>query len=703
MSRHARTRSLAAGLLAGAVAAGGLTTALTTALIPSPAVAAVAVHTASGLSARDIDGGTLQAPAALASWSEGEGVSGAAGSTTTPAGIRNGYTVTTEGTRTVAGVNGARTTVERATLDLRGRVPLVLEGLTVGCTPAGTSFTTIEKITVGGTDKTAEVASAAAGYRFALPSEAGAYDDAATVSIETAATNGAVRTVRGLRIDNGDNYELSSLTLGEVSCTTTTQPTLEPHRVAGVQVRTAGGTRLVEPTPALRRPGADAATAQTVEAPGYRSRATDVTTTTAADGTVTVTVGSFRQLPAEDSLAEYRPSALRVNGLSLTVAPGGASSTTFADPTNALFADGRWLNAQDGVIYTKLDPSDSSKVLLEVRIGERVDNGDGTVTVNALHYLDHTGTWPEVVLGQATVSTDVQPGPGPAPTPQPEGLVVPAGTWHSYGVRATGAVEVDASPLATLPATGGREATAARVDDAEGGQLTALDSTAAVSPSGGTAAVGDLELFPGTDAEIHLKDLRTVVDAAGARVSTGGGTVFGQTVAPGSLPIATTFTLPGTSTTAVLGAVGTDGAGLPVLDGLVLTSPDELATTVRAASVTVGRGTGAAPAPDGPGAVTPPAAAPAGPAVTELKTRAVRRGGEPAVRVRVVGLPSGVEARVVVRDKTRGNRVVKRARVGAGRFVLRLPMLSRGTHRLVVIVKPTATTQGDRSVVVVRR
>lgn len=668
-------RTMATALVA--LAATGAALALP--ILPAaPAAAAdpAPPSTASGLLVRDIDGGTLQAPTAVAAWTAGTEVTGEAATTTTPSALRSGYLITTTGTHTVAGSTGARTILDEARVELRGRVPLTLRGLTVGCAPGGRSYLTVDQLLVGDDDRTA-AAQEAPGTAIPLPAVAGAYDDDATLTLESVTTSGGARTTTGLRITNGDSYEVRDLSLGQVTCSDAPQPAAAAHRVAGVQVEDADGARLVEPAPVITGPGAATATAAEVRALGARSRATGVTTTAAADGSVRVDVDAFAQLPAEDAFAEYRASALRVNHLHLRVTPAGASTVTFDDSANALFADGRWLNHQDGYIYSKVD--DAGDVLLEVRVNERIEHGDGTTTVNALHYLDHTGTWPEVVLGQVVVGSDDAPGPGPDPEPQPEQPVVPAGTWHAYGVRATGSVELDAAGLVTLAST--REATLADAADSTG-QVHATGVHTVIAPGGADSSVGTLDLFAGTDAAVHLHDLRTTATPAGTVVTTGGGTVLGHPVAAGSVPPGTTYRLAGTSTTVVLGVATTDGAGLPVTHGLLLTSPDELATTVTAASVTVGR-----LAPDDT-SVTSVTATPA--------TARTSYGARAALRIRVTGAVAGA-VRVA-----EGGRVLATGAVRAGTASLRLPArLAAGTHRLAVEFTPAGPAAASRSTVAV--
>lgn len=637
----------------------------------SPALAAdPVVHSASGLSIRDLDGGTLQAPTAPVGWSAGVETAAEVAGTATPAALRSGYVLTTSGTRTVAGPNGARTTVDEARLELRGRVPLTLRGLTVGCAPGGRSLVTVDRLVVGDVDRTA-AAQQSPGTTIALPATPGAYDDDATITLEAVATTASTRTVTGLRITNGDNYEVRDLSLGQVSCTdAAVQPAREPHRVAGVQVVGADGVRLVEPSPVLTGPGAGTAAADEVRASGVRSRASGVRAAAAADGSVDVVVEAFAQLPDEDALAEFRPSALRVNHLRLHVAPSGASSVTFDDPVNALFADGRWLNHQDGYIYSKVD--EEGDVLLEVRVNERIEHGDGTTTVNALHYVDHTGAWPEVVLGQVVVGADDGPGTGPAPQPEPE-AVVPPGTWHAYGVRATGAIALDATALSTLAT---RESS--RPDAADStGQVRAGGLRTRVGGDGASSEVATLDLFPGTDAAVHLRDLRTTVTSAGTSVTTGGGTVLGHPVAAGPVVPGATYRLDGTSTTVVLGARAADATGLPVTHGLLLTSPDELATTVSAASVAVG-----------------PLAVPAATATTVSATaRPTSYGDRAVLRVRTTGADAGT---VTVTER---GRTLATAAVRDGSASIRLPRrLGAGTHRLAVALSAPGAAASSTTV-----
>lgn len=660
-------RTVAATLVALATTGAALSLPAAT---PYAAAAETVLHVATGLSIRDIDGGTLQSPTAPAGWSAGAETTDELAVTTTPAALRSGYVITTSGTRTVAGPTGARTTIDEAHVELRGRVPVTLRGLTVGCAPGGRSVVTVEQLLVGATDRTA-AAQGAPGTTIALPATAGAYDDDARLTLEAVGTGAAGRTVTGLRIANGDNYEVRDLSLGQVTCTDgAAQPTLEPHRVAGVQVVGADGVRLVEPAPVIAGPGAAATSADEVRALGARSRATGVTAATAADGSVDVAVDTFAQLPAEDAFAEFRPSALRVNHLRLHVTPTGASSVTFEDPVNALFADGRWLNHQDGYIYSKVD--DDGDVLLEVRVNERIEHGDGTTTINAIHYLDHTGTWPEVVLGQVVVGADDGPGTGPDPQPEPDDAVVPAGTWHAYGLRATGSITLAAAALSTL-ATG----TAAVAEAADStGQVHATELRTTIGADGARSEVGTLDLFPGTDAAVRLRNLRAIVTSTGTVISTDGGTVLGHPVAAGTIAPGTTYRLEGTSTTAVLGASTADAAGLAVTHGLLLTSPDELATTVTAASVTVGR-------------LSAPATS------VSATARRSSYGNRAVLHVRTTGAAAGS---VTVAEATR---TLATGTVRDRTATLRLPRtLGAGTHRVRVTFAAPGAAISQTSLVV---
>ena len=672
-TRTISIRTSAAALVALAVAGAALAVPAATAA-PASAAEPTSLNSASGLVVRDIDGGILQEPSAPVGWAEGAEVRADAPATSTPAALRSGYVITTTGTRTVAGVTGARTVVDEARVELRGRVALTVRGLTVGCAPGGRSVVTVDQLLVGDADRTT-AAQGTPGTRIALPATAGAYDDDASVTLEAVTTSGTSRTTTGLRITNGDNYEVRDLALGQVTCSDAAQPALEPHRVAGVQVLGDDGARLVEPAAVISGPGAATVTADEVSALGSRTRASGVSATTRADGSVHVEVDAFAQLPEEDAFAEYRSSALRVNHLNLDVTPAGVATVTFDDPTNALFADGRWLNSQDGYIYSKVD--EAGEVLLEVRVNERIEHADGTTTVNALHYLDHTGTWPEVVLGQVVVGADGDPGPGPGPDPEPEEGVVPAGTWHAYGLRSTGAVQLEATGLVSLAST--REARVAETTDSTG-QVRATDLRSAIAPDGASSSVGDLDLFAGSDAAVRLKDLRTVVSTAGTVVTTGGGTVLGHEVAAGRVTAGTTYRLEGTSTTVVLGATTTDAAGLAVTHGLLLSSPDELATTVTAASVTVGR---LAPAP------------------TSVRARAIRTSTSYGNRVELRATVAGASAGTVsVRER---GRLLASRTIRNGGAILRLPRdLVARKHQLDVSFRPTGAAASSRTDVAVR-
>ncbi|WP_316302915.1 LPXTG cell wall anchor domain-containing protein, partial [Clavibacter michiganensis] len=214
-------------------------------------------------------------------------------------------------------------------------------------------------------------------------------------------------------------------------------PAPAPGRVAtGVTVTAPDGTRVIDGQP--RVDGLDrSATADSLPASdGSPEHAASVHVETGADGTTTVGVGSFEQLPGSpaDPLAEYRWTAFRVYGLTATIMPSGAVSTEFADPGSAVFVDGRWIDTTTD-LYTGVDEQGAPRVT--VAFGERETAADGTVTVTAVHYRDLTGAHPDVRLGTVVV-------------PPAAGQVVGA-----YGVGVTaadGTVLVAPQPAATVAA-----------------------------------------------------------------------------------------------------------------------------------------------------------------------------------------------------------------------------------------------------------
>jgi len=713
LSRRRLSLGAALTAVAGLVAGGSLALAAPAGATPSPPAAGPAALTtgsaASGIAITDVDGVTITSPTAAVTWDEGgddgDQVTGSLDSfdNTTVNGIKNGYDIRVTDTRTQAGHAGARVRVAKAVLGLRGRAPVTVTNLDAGVAPDGRSFVSFDSLTVGDTDITEQAQAATSTetgpgqvFTYDVPST-GPYTAHTVLTVGRVTADGGTRVVAISLTDDSDVYEVSRLTLGDVSAAARAPAPADPARVTGVQVTDPDGTSLLDASPSVGEPGAHSASAADLWSTGVRTEAHDVAVRTDADGSEHVQIGSFRQTPRPGLLAEYYPSALVVNGLTLDVAPDGTPSLAFADPSNALFVDGRWINALPGVIYTALD--DDGEPRLEVRVGERVDNADGTVTVTAVRYHDLTATWPDVTLGQVTTSTDdgaTDPGQGPgAPVEHPD----LAGRWHAFGVAATGAVDLAPTPLAAPGTTGtprsgeswhGSAATVGQGtgDDGEDatGQIALTDVTASVAASGSSASAGSVALFPGTAAAVDLRGLRTTVTDGRATVTSDGGTVLGTAVPAGTIAPDTVIAAGGVRVT--LAHVTTDPAGLTVAAGLVLDDQAGLGSTVVVAQAAAGAA---------------PVVAPSRTTTTSLalarSSRAYGKRARATVTVRAPGAPS-VAGTVRVLD---GDRVVASAPVArdaaTATVAARLPAaLAVGTHRLTAVFVPaTSAWRASRS------
>ncbi|RII87674.1 hypothetical protein DZF98_15700, partial [Clavibacter californiensis] len=282
-------------------------------------------------------------------------------------------------------------------------------------------------------------------------------------------------------------------------------------RVAtGVTVTSPDGTRVIDGQP--RVDGLDrSATADSLTASdGSPEHAASVRVETGADGTTTVGVGSFEQLPGStaDPLAEYRWTAFRVYGLTATITPAGAVSTEFADPGSAVFVDGRWIDATTD-LYTGVDEQGAPRVT--VAFGEHETAADGTVTVTAVHYRDLTGAHPDVRLGTVVV-------------PPAAGQVVGA-----YGVGVTaadGTVLVAPQPAATVAAPhASADAVAGTGTDPDTASAVAVDLGTGDAAGTATVDVGAFRQVPGASTDpladyrwpaLRVAGLHAAVSAAGA-------------------------------------------------------------------------------------------------------------------------------------------------------------------------------------------
>lgn len=638
-------------------------------LVASPAAAApIVVSSASGLTIVDTDGVTIQTPTPAVEWAEGVSAHEFADQVVpTSSSVKNGYDIAALGVETRASDNGARVNVKSATLGLRARVAVTVAGLEMGCRPDGRSFVSFSSLRVGNVDLTSTALAGGAGFTYDLPEDnlgRGAITRL-TVNKQTTASSGAVTTAGITLTDGSEMFEVSRLELGKTVCSPHDQAPLDRHRVAGVQVTTADGIRLVDPTPSISSPGAATRTTSSLEADGVRTTAAGVTTTTSDDGSVNVRVDSFQQTPRPGAYAEFYDSALRVNGLTLAVNARGESTVSFDDSSLALFADGKWLNSSNGYIYSKLN--DEGTVTLEVKVNERIDNADGTVTINGVHYIDHTGVLPEVILAQATVSVDTDIPPVVTPEPEPQTPVVAAGTWHAYGIRSTGASPIAAAPLSIKSGNTTDTDTAVTVSDGANGQIVATGISVNAGPAGASSTVQSVDLFPGTDAAITLKNLRVSVKNGASAVTSDGGSVFGQVVSAGPIAPGTRFVLPGGHTAATLAVVGTDAKGLTTVSGLRVTLDSGRSADITVAHAAAGKA----------------AAAKLKPAVTASRSPwTVSKGATPTIRIAVKGKtgvakPTG-RVTIVVNGKS-----YKSVTLSKGATSVKLPKMKKTTKVVV--------------------
>ncbi|MFT2749542.1 hypothetical protein ACMT9U_08200 [Clavibacter sp. Sh2036] len=515
-------------------------------LAPLAAHAAdVVLARASGVEVVDIDGDTLTAPTPLAEWSAGQAVTREAAST---GDVMKLNTTQTTGLRSTAGPTGASSSIASGRFQLRDRPAIVFSGLTVSCTPGGTPAVHLDRLTIGGADVTAE-ADATPGWSRDLP--ASVYGATRVIVGSTAKGDDGSATTLGIDVEaEGGASEIWRVRAGSVTCqaaaavpapTPSASPTPAPApapdpdptpapgptpvpdpepapapapapgRVAtGVTVTAPDGTRVIDGQPRVegldRRSTADALAATD----GSAEHASSTRVETGADGTTTIGVGSFEQLPGApgDPLAQYRWTAFRVYGLTVTVTPTGEVATEFTDPGSAVFVDGRWIDTTTD-LYTGVDEKGAPRVT--VAFGEHETAADGTVTVTGVHYRDLTGAHPDVRLGTVVV-------------PPAAGQVVGA-----YGVGVTaadGTALVAPQPTATVAAP---HATAAAVTgtgtDPDTASAVAVDLGTGSAAGTATVDVGGFRQVPGAATDpladyrwpaLRVAGLHAAVSAAGA-------------------------------------------------------------------------------------------------------------------------------------------------------------------------------------------
>jgi hypothetical protein len=523
-----------AAALAALLALGGLA--------PLAAHAADAVIArASGVEIIDIDGDTLTAPTPLAEWSAGQAVTREAAST---GDVMKLNTTRTTGLRSTAGPTGASSTIASGQLQLRDRPAIVFSGLTVSCTPGGTPAVHLDRLTIGGADVTAE-ADATPGWSRDLPESV--YGATRVIVGSTATGDDGSATTVGIDLEaEAGASEIWRVRAGSVTCAAASavpvptpsaspaptpapdpDPTPAPDpspapdpdpapapaigRVAtGVTVTAPDGTRVIDGQPRVEGLDRSATADARAASDGSAEHATSVRVETGADGTTTIGVGSFEQLPGApaDPLAEYRWTAFRAYGLTATITPAGAVSTEFQDPGSAVFVDGRWIDTTTD-LYTGVDEQGAPRVT--VAFGEHETAADGTVTVTAVHYRDLTGAHPDVRLGTVVV-------------PPAAGQVVGA-----YGVGVTapdGTVLVAPQPAATVAAPhAAADAVTGTGTDPDTASAVSVDLGTGDAASTATVDVGAFRQVPDASTDpladyrwpaLRVQGLHAAVSAVGA-------------------------------------------------------------------------------------------------------------------------------------------------------------------------------------------
>ncbi|WP_167439137.1 hypothetical protein [Clavibacter capsici] len=618
-------------------------------LVPLAAHAAdVVLARASGVEIVDIDGDTLTAPTPLAEWSAGQAVTREAGST---GDVMKLNTTRTTGLRSTAGPTGATSSVASGELTLRDRPAIVFSGLTVSCTPGGTPAVHLDRLTIGGVDVTAD-ADATPGWSRDLPESV--YGATRVIVGSTATGDDGSATTVGIDLEaEAGASEIWRVRAGSVTCaatvpvptpsasptpaptpapTPTPAPDLGPApapdpspapdpapahatgRVAtGVTVTAPDGTRVIDGQPRVEGLDREATADALPAADGSAEHAASVRVATGADGTTTVGVGSFEQLPGApaDPLAEYRWTAFRVYGLTATITPAGAVSMEFADPGSAVFVDGRWIDTTTD-LYTGVDEQGAPRVT--VAFGEHETAADGTVTVTAVHYRDLTGAHPDVRLGTVVV-------------PPAAGQVVGA-----YGVGVTapgGTVLVAPQPAATTAAPhAAADAVTGTGTDPDTATAVAVDLGTGDAAGTATVDVGAFRQVPGAATDpladyrwpaLRVDGLHAVVSAAGAMTvsfADAGDAVFVNGVwIDTTTDLYTGVDEHGTPRVEVrFGERTVASDGTVTLTALHYRDLSGRHPEVRLGVVTIAAGGGAAPAPDPSPAPTPivPDAAPSG-------------------------------------------------------------------------------------------
>ncbi|SKA97642.1 LPXTG-motif cell wall anchor domain-containing protein [Agreia bicolorata] len=629
-------RLVAAAALTGMLAVGFTATAATAA-IAAPAASgtttasaapaaltgkATPANSAFGVQMLDSDGGTLQASTPLAEWTSGDTVTQNAAST---GDLYKLNTTQTTGLVSRAASDGALSTVASGTFQLRDRVPVAFTGLTSECTTDGSSTVSFDTLTVNGVDAL-DPARIAAGYTVDLPDSSTWGPTKLYIGERTTDASGRAQTT-ALRIEAAAGWsEIWRVKLGQVACTPAA-PVTTPALVSGITVTAPNGTPIVAGEPSLTASGTKTDATFSAKAPPIA--ATGVTVSRTDDSAAKVSIGSFTQVPDTSSIGEYVWSAFRVYGLALDVAADGSSTVSFPGSNSGLFVNGVWINTGTD-LYAGLDAQGTPRVT--VRFNERATQPDGSILITAVRYTDLTGTYPSVALGTVRWSAPgTVPTPEPEPTPQPE---PPLPSRYAYALSASGPSVVSPVALVTPDAAAAAAATASEkapnavansyapqtdasqlevATDGAAGQISASGARASNANARATAEVDSLSLYPGSSLEVSLSDIRVALTKTGATMTTGGGTVAGQTIAAGEIAPNTVVQLPGRSAVITLNLQKGSADDFSVT-GVDVNDTLGLGAQVRVAAITadapdvptpVDPGTGPGGGPGTPGAGMP--------------------------------------------------------------------------------------------------
>ncbi|CAD6008680.1 LPXTG cell wall anchor domain-containing protein [Agreia sp. COWG] len=640
---NAATTETATTAIAAPAASGATTASTTPATTATPAAPA---NSAFGVQMLDSDGETLQASTPLAEWTAGDTVTQSAAST---GDLYKLNTTQTAGLVSRAASDGARSTIASGTFQLRDRVPVAFTGLTSECTADGSSTVSFDTLTVNGVDAL-DPARIAAGYTVDLPDSPTWGPTKLYIGERTTDASGRAQTT-ALRIEaEAGSSEIWRVKLGQVDCTHAA-PATTPALVSGITVTAPNGTPIVAGEPSLAASGTKTDATFSAKAPPIA--ATGVTVSRTDDSAAKVSIDSFTQVPDTSSIGEYMWSAFRVYGLALDVAADGSSVVSFPGSNSGLFVNGVWINTGTD-LYTGLDAQGTPRVT--VRFNERVTQPDGSVLITAVHYTDLTGAYPSVALGTVRWSApSTAPTPDPEPTPQPE---PPLPSRYAYALSASGPSVVSPVALVTPDAAAAAAAAAsassasassstsasstasasesekapntaansdvtasdagtlgaaqlevATVTDGVAGQISASGARASNAAGTATAEVDSLALYPGSSLAVSLSNIRVAVTKTGATMTTGGGTVAGQTIAAGAIAPNTVVQLPGRSAVITLNLQKGAAADFSVT-GVDVNDSLGLGARVRVAAITadapdvptpVGGGSGTNPGPGSSG------------------------------------------------------------------------------------------------------